>query len=76
MPIMTPVDVARRFWRTIEREAGWACHHGLTQLDRHPTMQDSLRHLSEIAALHAPSQVFAHYLDGRIESVAVFDRPL
>jgi hypothetical protein len=64
---------ARRFWRAIEHEAEWACRHGLAEVDRHPTLREAIEHLSAIAEAQAPSQIFAHYLNGRVETVAVFD---
>jgi hypothetical protein len=63
----------RWFWRAVEHEAEWICRHGLAELDRHPTLREAIEHLSEIAQAHAPSQVFAHHLNGQVETVAVFD---
>jgi hypothetical protein len=66
-------DVARWFWRAIEHETGWICRHGREELDRHPSLEEAIAHLGRIARAHAPSQVFAHYLDGRVETIALFD---
>lgn len=68
-------DRGRWYWRTIEDESGWTCRHGMEELDRHATRGEAVEHLSALARKAAPSQVFAHHLDGRIETVALFDEP-
>jgi hypothetical protein len=66
-------DVARWFWRAIEHEAGWICHRGPVELDRHPSLAEAVEHLRAIAIEHGRGQVFAHYLDGRVETVGVYE---
>ena len=44
-----------------------------TRLDAHPSLDEAVDHLSELGEEHAPSEIFAHYMDGRVVSVATFD---
>jgi hypothetical protein len=67
------MNVARRFFRAIESEGGWECHQGTSVLDSHTTLLEAIDHLFELGEMLAPSQVFSHYLDGRVVSVATFD---
>jgi hypothetical protein len=67
------MDVARRYFRAIESAEGWMCRQGSAVLDSHPTLQEALEHLHEVAEAARPSQVFAHYLDGTVMTIALFD---
>ena len=65
--------VGRRYFRAIESDAGWHCKQGMTRLDAHPSLDEAVDHLSELGEERAPSEIFAHYMDGRVVSVATFD---
>ena len=55
------------FFRVIESPDGrWACRRGRAEVDRHPEVDEALRHIRQIAAEHRPSQVWVHHLDGRV----------
>lgn len=57
----------RLFFRIIESADGWwACRRGRTEVDRHAEIDEALRHITQIAAEHRPSQVWVHHLDGRV----------
>ena len=56
------------FFRAIEAHDGtWSCRRGLSVLDEHATLSESLAHLHELAQLHGPASLFAHWHDGRVE---------
>ena len=56
------------FFRAIEAHDGtWSCRRGLTELDDHPTLDEALTHLRELAKRHGPASLFAHWYDGRVE---------
>jgi hypothetical protein len=67
------MDVARRFFRAIETPSGWYCQQGRLELDSHAGLEDAVEHLFELGRANAPSEVFAHHLDGSVVSVATFD---
>lgn len=67
------MDRGRWFFRAVQRERDWACHRGRAELDRHPSLHEALLHLEQLAADSTPSEVFAHFADGRVESVFTFD---
>ncbi|MGZ6779736.1 MAG: hypothetical protein ACXVGO_12150 [Mycobacterium sp.] len=67
------MESGRRYFRAIEHEGGWHCRQGSSVIDGHDDMDDALAHLSVLASADRPSQVFVHYLDGSVLSVATFD---
>ena len=48
----------------------WTCHRGRSALDEHPTLDQAIAHLHELAGVAAPAALFAHWRDGRVEQVA------
>jgi hypothetical protein len=55
------------FLRAIELgDGGWACRWSVDEFDRHPSLSESLAHLHELAAQHAPTEIFVHRLDGSV----------
>lgn len=59
------------FLRAVEFPDGnWECRQGNRVLDRHPTFQDAVAHLSEFAReLGAEVLIIAHRLNGHIDHV-------
>ena len=55
------------FLRAIELDDGWwACRWSVEEFDRHPTLEESLSHLRELAVDHAPADIYVHRLDGQV----------
>jgi hypothetical protein len=65
------MDRGRWHFRAVESAEGWFCRHGTTTYDGHPTLEEALRHLAEIAT--RPALLIVHHLDGRIVTHAVLD---
>jgi len=60
------------FFRVIEQDDGqWACRHGRHVYDSHPLLDQAIEHISAIAALQQPAELFVHRLDGRVERMGV-----
>jgi hypothetical protein len=68
-----PMSLARRFFHTVESEAGWECHQGSATLDRHDSLSDAAAHLAQLGDANAPAELFAHYLDGTVSSLGTVD---
>ena len=67
------MSLARRFFHTVECEAGWECHQGSTTLDVHNSLADAAEHLADLGETYAPAELFAHYLDGTVSSLGTID---
>jgi hypothetical protein len=65
------MDRGRWHFRAVESADGWLCRHGSTTYDAHPTLEESLRHLTRIAT--RPALLIVHHLDGRIVTHATLD---
>ena len=64
-----PAHPARMAWflRAIElRDGWWACRWSEDEFDRHPSLEQSLAHLRELAIQHAPAHIYVHRLDGSV----------
>jgi hypothetical protein len=62
------------FFRVIEHEdGGWACRWGLHVFDIHDELHDAVRHCSELAGQHRPSQLILHPRDGTARLLESFD---
>jgi hypothetical protein len=58
------------YLHAIERDDGsWACRHGLTEFDDHPTLIQALDHLAALAGDDFPAQLIVHRLDGDVQRV-------
>ena len=65
---------ARLFFRVIEDDDGtWACRRGREELDRHVGFDEALDHVTKLASVHRPAEVFVHHFDGRVHSAVVID---
>lgn len=50
----------------------WACRHGMRVFDCHPTLDEALRHLRDLAhRLGADTSIMVHHHDGRIETADI-----
>jgi hypothetical protein len=55
------------FLRAVEIGDGWwACRWSAEEFDRHPSLDEALAHLDELATQHAPARIFVHRLDGSV----------
>jgi hypothetical protein len=62
------------FFRLIEHDDGsWTCRRGRQDFDRHPSQDEALAHILEVAGAHPPSRVYVHHRDGRVFTAASFD---
>jgi len=60
-------------FRIFEQEDGsWSCRRGRDDLDRFGDLGDALTHTVDIASEDAPSEVFVHLVDGRVQPFATF----
>jgi hypothetical protein len=58
------------FLRAIEQDDGrWACRHGLQHYAVHAELHHAVEHLRVLAIELGPAELFAHHLDGRIETI-------
>jgi hypothetical protein len=58
------------FFHVIEQDDGrWACRHGRQELDTHAVLDQAIEHITAIAALQRPADIFLHRLGGTVESV-------
>jgi hypothetical protein len=56
------------FFRAIEAADGtWTCRHGRAVFDEHPTLEQAIPHLYQLARDQAPFALVAHWYDGRVE---------
>jgi Uncharacterized protein conserved in bacteria (DUF2188) len=66
--------VSTYFFRVVEQEDGsWLCRRGREEFDLHARLDDAIEHTTGLASEDAPSQVFVHRLDGRVQTIATID---
>jgi hypothetical protein len=71
---MLPVNNRAMAWffHVIEQHDGqWACRHGRQEYDTHPLLDQAIEHISAIASLQRPAQIYVHRLDGNVESLGL-----
>jgi hypothetical protein len=61
----------RWYFRAFETAEGWACRHGAHIYDLHPTLEEALHHLTELAT--RPAQLVVHHLDGTVTFATLLD---
>ena len=62
------------FFRIVEFEDGsWSCRQGRRELARFGDLDAAIETGRDIACEHAPSEVFVHDLNGRVQSIATFE---
>lgn len=60
------------FVRAVEVDDGrWLCRHGMRVFDCHPSLDEALKHLRNIARrMCADTSIVVHHCDGRVEMAA------
>jgi hypothetical protein len=62
------------FFRVVEQDDGWwSCRRGREDFDCFDQLEDAVEHTADFAREQAPSEVFVHHLDGRVQSIATFE---
>jgi hypothetical protein len=58
------------YFRVVEQDDHrWLCRHGRSVFDAHPSLADAIDHITDLAAVYEPAEVFVHRLDGSVESL-------
>jgi hypothetical protein len=56
------------FFRVVEQgDDRWACRFGRHVYDTHPRLDQAIEHITTIAAMQRPAELFIHRLGGSVE---------